>query len=84
VVAREHGRLLPEQLGDGHRRASGEGAQGLLAHGEPGAGVGPAMIGLLIGLEMQHRLDPAAVTDEIALASLRALLGVGEPPISDG
>lgn len=50
----------------------------------PGAGAGSAMIGLLIGLEMQHRLDPAAVTDEIALASLRALLGVGEPPISDG
>src|SRR5688500_15546588 len=33
VVAREHGRLLTEQLGGGHRRAPGEGAQGLLAHG---------------------------------------------------
>jgi AcrR family transcriptional regulator len=48
----------------------------------PGAGAGPAMIGLLIGLEMQHQLDPGIVTDEIALASLRALLGVGERPIS--
>jgi len=41
----------------------------------PRSDAGPAMIGLLIGLEMQHRLDPAAVTDEIALVSLRALLG---------
>ncbi len=41
----------------------------------PRADAGPAVIGLLIGLEMQHRLDPAAVTDEIALAGLRALLG---------
>jgi AcrR family transcriptional regulator len=40
---------------------------------------GPAVIGLLIGLEMQHRLDPAAVTDEIALAGLRTLLGHREP-----
>jgi hypothetical protein len=31
---------------------------------------------------MQHQLDPGIVTDEIALASLRALLGVGERPIS--
>jgi hypothetical protein len=48
----------------------------------PPVGAGPAMIGLLIGLEMQHRLDPAAITAEIALASLRALLGVGERLIS--
>jgi AcrR family transcriptional regulator len=45
----------------------------------PRSDAGPAMIGLLIGLEMQHRLDPAAVTDEIALAALRALLGDREP-----
>jgi AcrR family transcriptional regulator len=44
----------------------------------PRAEAGPAIIGLLIGLEMQHRLDPEAVTDEIALASLRALLGDAE------
>jgi hypothetical protein len=30
VVAREHGRLLTEQLGGGDRRASGKGALGLL------------------------------------------------------
>src|ERR1044071_1038363 len=38
VVAREHGGLLPEQFGGGHRCASGEGAQGLLAHGDYDAG----------------------------------------------
>jgi AcrR family transcriptional regulator len=40
----------------------------------PRPDAGPAMIGLLIGLEMQHRLDPAAVTDEIALAGLRTVV----------
>jgi hypothetical protein len=35
VVAGEHGGLLPEQLGRGHRSSTREGAQGLLAHGEP-------------------------------------------------
>jgi AcrR family transcriptional regulator len=34
------------------------------------AGVGPAVIGLLLGLEMMRRLDPAAVTDELAVAAL--------------
>lgn len=32
------------------------------------------VIALLIGLEMQHRLDPAAVPDDVAVAGLRALL----------
>jgi AcrR family transcriptional regulator len=40
----------------------------------PRVGAGAAVIGLLIGLEMQHRLDRAAVTDAVALAGLRALL----------
>jgi AcrR family transcriptional regulator len=31
------------------------------------------VLGLLLGLEMQRRIDPAAVTDEIALAGLLAL-----------
>ena len=33
-----------------------------------------AVIGTLIGLEMQHRLAPDVVTDEVALASIRALI----------
>jgi AcrR family transcriptional regulator len=36
----------------------------------------PLLVALLIGLEMQHRLDPDAVDDEVALAGLAALLGV--------
>jgi AcrR family transcriptional regulator len=48
--------------------------EGLLPTPDPGAGA--AIMGLLIGLEMQHRLDPAAVTDDFAVASLRALVGL--------
>lgn len=33
-------------------------------------GVGPALLGVLIGLEMMRRLDPAAVSDEAAVAAL--------------
>ena len=36
----------------------------------------PLLVALLIGLEMQHRVDPGAVTDEMAVAGLRALLGM--------
>jgi len=32
------------------------------------------MIALLIGLEMQRRIDPGAVSDDLALSGLRALL----------
>ncbi len=32
--------------------------------------VGPALIGLLLGLEMMRRVDPDAVTDELAIAAL--------------
>lgn len=38
------------------------------------AGVGPTVIGLLFGLEMMRRVDPDAVTDELAVASLTAVL----------
>ena len=38
--------------------------------------LGPLLVALLIGLEMQHRLDPDAVDDHVALAGLGALLGV--------
>jgi AcrR family transcriptional regulator len=34
------------------------------------AKVGPAVIGLLLGLEMMRRLDPGAVTDDLAIAAL--------------
>jgi AcrR family transcriptional regulator len=36
--------------------------------------VGPAVIGLLLGLEMMRRVDPSAVTDEMALAALRGVV----------
>jgi AcrR family transcriptional regulator len=62
-------------------------AQGL-AEGMLGDGSDPApaeaeaaatlMIGLMIGLEMQRRLDPAAVPDRLAVLGLRALAAIGE------
>ena len=47
----------------------------------PGRGeqVAPLLVALLIGLEMQHRLDPAAVPDDAAVIGLRALTGLGRP-----
>jgi AcrR family transcriptional regulator len=47
-------------------------AQGLVP--TPDVDIGPAIIGLLIGLEMQHRLDPTAVSDKAALTALRSVL----------
>ncbi len=49
---------------DGHEAAA------LDDHGD----VGPAVIGLLMGLEMMRRIDPAAVTDETALRALRGVV----------
>lgn len=41
--------------------------------------VGPALVGLLLGLEMMRRIDPEAVTDELAVAALGGVMaGVTE------
>jgi AcrR family transcriptional regulator len=40
--------------------------------GEPG--VGAALIGLLLGLEMMRRVDPAALSDDVAIAALRGVV----------
>lgn len=42
--------------------------------------VGPAVIGLLVGLGMMRRVDPDTVTDAVAVAALRGVLGGGPPP----
>ena len=39
-----------------------------------GADVGPAVIGLLFGLEMMRRVDPDAVTDDLAIDALRGVV----------
>jgi AcrR family transcriptional regulator len=36
--------------------------------------VGPAVIGLLLGLEMMRRIDPSAVTDDVAIAALEGVV----------
>jgi AcrR family transcriptional regulator len=38
------------------------------------ADVGPAVIGLLFGLEMMRRIDPGAVTDDLAIDALRGVV----------
>ena len=37
--------------------------------------LGPAVMGALLGLQMQHRLDPGAVPDQLALATLLGIFG---------
>ena len=37
-------------------------------------GTGPALIGTLLGLEMMRRVDPDAVTDEVAIAAMRGVV----------
>jgi len=44
-------------------------------------GVGPAVIGVLLGLELMRRVDPTTVTDELAVA---ALVGVVAGPTRTG
>lgn len=39
----------------------------------------PQVVGLVVGLEMQHRIAPGAVTQDMVVAALRALLGAPEP-----
>jgi AcrR family transcriptional regulator len=45
------------------------------AHGRAPVEAATLVIALMLGLEMQRRLDPDAVSDDLALAGLRALLG---------
>lgn len=39
-----------------------------------GSAVGPALIGLLLGLEMMRRVDPDAVSNDLAIAALRGVV----------
>ena len=41
--------------------------------------VGPSLIGLLFGLEMIHRVDPDAMPEARAVASLRSLIAGADP-----
>ncbi len=38
--------------------------------------VGPALVGLLLGLEMMRRVDPRTVTDDLAFAALRGVVSM--------
>jgi len=46
----------------------------------PSEDIAPLLIALLLGLEMQHRLDPGSITDRAAITGLRALTGLGKMP----
>ena len=57
-----------------HDWVDGDPALGDGIDGDPSPGrtdVGPTVIGLLMGLEMMRRIDPTAVTDDVALRALR-------------
>ena len=45
--------------------------------GDDAGDVGPALIGLLMGLEMMRRIDPAAVPDDRAISALRGVVQSG-------
>ena len=72
--ARRHlAEALPGGRGSrGEALPGGRGERG--EGGRPDGGLAALLIGLVIGLEMQRRLDPSAIPDELALAGLRALL----------
>jgi AcrR family transcriptional regulator len=55
--------------------ATEEGAQPVVAPDE----VPTLMIALLLGLEMQQRVDPSSVPDDLAVRGLRAVLGLPVP-----
>ena len=59
---------------------------GLTGGDDASADVGPAVIGLLLGLEMMRRVDPTAVTDEMAVAALRGVIAgtAGADPTATG
>jgi AcrR family transcriptional regulator len=42
--------------------------------GESAADVGPAVVGLLFGLEMLRRIDPTVITDDLAIDALRSVV----------
>jgi AcrR family transcriptional regulator len=44
------------------------------AGGDAATDAGPALIGLLMGLEMMRRIDPSAVSDDVALRALRGVV----------
>ena len=48
--------------------------------------VAPLLVALLVGLEMQHRVDPDAISDETAVLGIRAVTGLHdiEPPAPAG
>ncbi len=55
-------------------RAAWVGVDEAVAEWSDAVAVGPALIGLLLGLEMMRRVDPAAVNDEMAIAALRGVV----------
>ena len=72
--------LAAERYAGIRRRLAGAvrtGALGAADDLDEGAaeGVATLLIGLMVGLEMQRRLDPGAVSDDLAVAGLEALAG---------
>lgn len=47
--------------------------------GRPPEETGALVLGILLGLAMQHRLDPRGIPDTLVVEALGALLGLGRP-----
>jgi AcrR family transcriptional regulator len=76
----ESGAVLAERFA-GAREAMGASFEGWAAGGDRDLGVdgdqlGVLVLGLLLGLEMQRHIDPAAVPDAVAFEGLRRLFGL--------
>jgi AcrR family transcriptional regulator len=64
--------IAMEHLGERYRVAWA--GLGELASGDPDAAeAGPAVLAVLLGLEMMRRVDPAVVTDQVAVGALCAV-----------
>ncbi len=60
-------------------RAAVDGIRSAEWSGRSDPAIGPAVIGLLLGLEMMRRVDPEAVTDEMAITALCAVVRTAQP-----
>ena len=66
ALADQSGDASPDRTGPSGPSERGTGPSGPSER----EGVGPAVIGVLLGLELMRRVDPTTVTDELAVAAL--------------
>ena len=75
-LATRYREIRAQMLDTAQEWTDAEGAQPVVAADE----VPTLMVALLLGLEMQQRVDPEAVPDDLVVRGLRALVGHPAPP----